>query len=310
MITQLSEEDVKTIAWDIGLVIDYDQIMLPSETKEGKAEAKIRDELDKAILQKALSERVFHYGKKRTKRVNWEKIGKIADGTDPLSAAIFLGAALTDIGLAIKKRFEVIDEVYVCELDGNVNYAKVKMNQLLMLERNLLKEINEKYQNKLHYLVSLKYYYEQAVNLQSMNPQKDAEYKKAIISFCTFIDDNINDFCNKIVNLSVKVSAADEKKYNILLITGKRIEVSKENLELNKNSLFLSYRTFINQLYFEMVEQARIPEIIDLTSDLPIQQPNQYEKHLHQLYEEVADKFELQQLSENAMNIRKTLKLL
>ena len=310
IITQLSEEEIKTIAWDIGLIIDEDQIMLPSETKEGKVEAKIQDELNQVILQKVISERIFRYRKKGTKKVNWDRIENItfaldfAGASDLVLDGIALGGALAAIGKAIKSKVEVKAETYACKLDGRIDYTAIKSSQISLLRSNLLEEIRKKYKKKLRYLVSLKYYHELMADPQSGDLLKDVEHKKTILSLCKLVDENVNGFCNQVVNLSVVVSEVNIENYNILLTTGKRINCPKDTQHLNRYSLFLSYRTSINQLYYEMVEQAKIPGIIDFAFDHSFQQANLYEQYLQQLFEELAQQFESQQLLENARIVK------
>ncbi len=57
-ITQLSEEQIISVAPMIGLTIDKDQIMSHSETNEGKKEIQIEKNIEK-LIQQALDERVL-----------------------------------------------------------------------------------------------------------------------------------------------------------------------------------------------------------------------------------------------------------
>lgn len=229
--------------------------MLPSETKEGKVEAKIQDELDKVILQKAVSERIFRYRKGGTKRVNWDRIDKVTDVLDifdaeVLIAGIELGGILTAIGKSIKRKVEVTSETYICRLDGRVNYSATRAREISLLRNNLVEEMRKKYKKKLHYLISIKYYHELVAEPRSDDLLKEVEHKKTIISLCKLVDDRINAFCKKMVNLSVVTFDRKEikNKYNILLTTRERIDSPQDTYQLNKYSLFLSYRTGINQI--------------------------------------------------------------
>ncbi|HUT80483.1 MAG TPA: hypothetical protein VMZ29_04695 [Candidatus Bathyarchaeia archaeon] len=315
IITQLPEEDIITIGWDFGLVIEKDQIMLPTETEEGKIEAKIQNERKRKILQKALSERIFRYRIGETKGANWNKIDDIMDvlaffDADLISTGIEFDGYITEIGKAIKRNIDVSAETYVCKLDGQINYFMIKSNQISLLGNILIKEIKEKYGENLHYLISLKYYYETFSEPQGGDLLKEVEHKKRIIALCKFIDNKINTLCNELANQSVMATVENRNNYKILLTTGKRIESTKKFFQFYKYSIYLSYRTSINQLYYEFVGLGKIQGINEFTINHSFDQINLYQKYLQIIFEELIYKFDMQQQFENMKKIRLAIQTL
>lgn len=315
VITQLSEEEIITTAWEIGLVIDKDQIMLPSETEEGKKEKRIQKNIKK-IIQHALNERVlrnYMNGAGKIFRENYEKLG--STGYVPFEG-IVLGLAVAGIATAIKgvqaaKKSEAIMEfgkveTSLCKLDGSIDYSITKKDERIHVTDHLFQDMKKQSGQNFHYFVPIKQYYELVLIPRNEDKLVNKNQKKNILSLCEILDNKISDFCGKIVEQSVTVIEKKLRKvnYSVLLTTGVRAESTEKFIQLNKYSLYLSYRTHLNQLYYELIQTKQLPNLVEFVLN---NLPNQYqlfEKHIQYVFHEFVKRFDSWGFKENVKIIQ------
>ncbi len=312
VITQLSEEEVKTIAWEIGLVIDKDQIMLPSETEEGKKEKQIQKNMTK-IIDYALNERVLrNYLGGGRKSSGFDLNFSGVDGVEGLIlgvAFVSIAAAFVGAQAVTKSSTNLVFgevETSLCKLDGSFDFSVEKADEMIPIKDHLFQDMKKQSGQNFHYFVPIKQYYELVLIPGNEDKLVNKNQKKNILSLCEILDNKISDFCGKIVEQSVTVIEKKRRKvnYSILLTSGVRAESTEKFIQLNKYSLYLSYRTLLNQLYYEMIQTKRLPSLVEFViNDLP----NQYhflEKHLQYIFKESANRFESWGFSENAKIIQ------
>lgn len=326
VITQLSEEEVKTIAWEIGLVIDKDLIMLPSETVEGKKETKIQNNMKK-LIEHALNERVHRKylgGEAKSSGSAYDFSG--VDNLGGLIAIAALAAVATAIdaqpGSTTQKRMTIGSaETFVCNLDGTIDYSFTAADQKIPAIDHLYQDMKKQYGENLHFLVPIKDYYE-LVFFPKEEDNLQKETQKKILSLCELLDNKIKDFCEKIIQQSiVEINGKKTyKDYSVLLITGNKLEVLLENkigdrkiryiqnyLQMIKLSLFLSYRTHLNQLFHELTEKKQISKLIDFILNNKLSDYQSLENHIYQLFQEFVGRIESKGLNENAKIIKSIL---
>ncbi|NPE09092.1 MAG: hypothetical protein GNW80_12480 [Asgard group archaeon] len=312
VITQLSEEDIKTIAWEIGLVIDKDQIMLPTETEEGKKEKRIQKNTKK-IIDYALNERVLRNyigggGQSSGYTPYFSGAGDLAIGLAFAGIAVAFAGAEAFTKSHIQKEFGNV-ETSVCWLDGGFSFSVAKADEMVPVKDHLFQDMRKQYDQNFHYLVPIKQSYELVVIPRNEDKLENENQKKKILSFCEILDNKIGDFCGKIVEQSVTVIEEKRKKvsYSVLLTSGVRAESTKEFINLNKYSLYLSYRTHLNQLYHELVQTKHLPNLVEFVLN---NLPNQYqliEKHIQYLFLELSNRFESWDFKENVKIIQSIL---
>lgn len=262
VITQLSEEDIKTVAWEIGLVIDKDQIMLPTETEEGKKEQRIQKNIKK-IIDYALNERVLRNylgGGGKSSGSVWDfsgvdSIGALAVGIAFVGLAAAFGGAQTATKSPANMEFGKV-ETSLCKLDGGFSFSVAKADEMIPVKDHLFQDMRKQYDQNFHYLVPIKHYYELIVIPRNEDKLENENQKKIILSLCETLDNKISDFCGKIAEQSVTVIEEKRSKinYSVLLTSGVRAANTEKFIHLNKYSLYLSYRTHLNQLYHELIQ--------------------------------------------------------
>ncbi len=321
-ITQLSEDEIKTLAWEIGLVIDKDIIMSPSETEEGKKEKLIQENKTK-IIEHALNERVIrnYKGKAGTpsghsSNLNFDFSG--ADGVGGLviglafaSVAVTIAAAQMNKKSTVQTEFGKV-ETSLCRLDGGYDFSVTKADEMIPVKDHLFQDMRKQYDQNFHYLVPIKQYYELIVIPRNEDKLVNEDQKKQILSFCEILDNKISAFCGKIVEQSVTIIEEKRRKitYSVLLTSGVRTESTKEFIQFNKYSLYLSYRTHFNQLYYELVQSKRLPNLVEFVlNSLPNQQ-QLLEKHILYVSHEFARQFESWGFKENLKIIQSILQSL
>lgn len=331
VITQLSEEDIKTIAWEIGLVIDKDLIMLPSETEEGKKELQIQKNMLK-IIDQALKERVLrNYIGGETKSSGGSAYDfSGADNLGGLIATVALAGVVaaidTQSGSTTQKQMTIGDaETFVCNLDGTIDYSFTKADQKIPAIDHLYQDMKKQHGENLHFLVPLKDYYKLVFIPRNDDKLRNEGQKKRILSLCELLDYKIKDFCEKIVQQSIVEFGKQKRKkdFSVLLITGEKIEVLMENkiggrkvryiqdyIQINELSLFLSYRTHLNQLYYEMTQTKQIPSFMEFVLNNQLSNQHFLEKNIQQLFQEFIDRIVSKGLTENAEIIKSILNTL
>ncbi len=310
-ITQLSEEQIISVAPMIGLTIDKDQIMSHSETNEGKKEIQIEKNIEK-LIQQALDERVLR--EYFTGNNDKEAIALAA-------RIVFAGSivGLAGVGLALTSMSKPTDptklkfgkvETCVCQLDGNINYSVAQTDKMIPAKEHLYKEMKKQYNDDLHYLFPIKSYFEMVVLLERFTTIQSDKQRRDILSLCESLDIKIRNFCNEIVHRSIFEMEKHGKKaiYSVLLPSGERVTTNEKFIPLNQYSLFLSYRTIVNRLYYELVQSSKLPS-------LPIfvqkNHPSQYhliEQHIQYIFKEFANLNESQGLTDISNIVQSILK--
>lgn len=300
-ITQLSEEQIISVAPKIGLTIDNDQIMLHSETNEGKKETQIQKNIEK-LIQQALDERVLR--EYLSGRDDTEAIA--------LAARIVLSGSvvgLVGVGLALSTLGKPTDptkikfgkvETCICQLDGSIDYSVTQSDKMAPAKEHLYKEMKKYYNNELHCLFPIKSYFEMVVLLEDTVTIKNDNQRRDILSLCESLDIKIRNFCNEIVHRSVFELEKRGKKitYSVLLPSGEGIASNEKFIPLNQYSLYLSYRTNVNRLYYELVQSSKLPNLPIFVQNNPPSQYHLIEQHIQYLFKEFASFNESQGLAD------------
>lgn len=314
VITQLSEEEVKTAAWEIGLVIDNDHIMLPSETTEGKKETQIQKNTER-LLKLALDERVlrdYHGGGRGEKSFSLGSSSSSSLGGAGMELALIgiVAAAVvlrTELKDPSKMKFGTVSTC-VCRLDGSIKYLVSKADEMVPVKDRLFQDIESQYDQNFHYLVPIKIYFEMLV-IPKIEDKSVSDNLKKILSLCELLDKRISDFCMLIADKSVSVTGKKLRKtfFDILMTNGKRVETPKKFIELSKYSLYLCYRTQINQLFYEMTQTKQMPGLVESVLNNQFSDNHFLEKSIQYLFQEFADGIVSQGLNENAEIIKSIL---
>ena len=90
-------------------------------------------------------------------------------------------------------------------------------------------------------------------------------------------------------------------------IGDRKIRYIQNYLQMNKLSLFLSYRTHLNQLYYEMNEKKQIPNLMEFLLNDQLSSYQFLEKHIQKLFQEFVDRIVSKGLNENAKIITSIL---
>lgn len=237
-ITQLSEEEVKTIGRDSGLFIEGNQIMLHSETAEGKTESLIDTNL-KRLENLALDERVINV---------FEKMKESGFSSSSTSSGSLVGD-LVGIGIEFaihsimanreSKKVRNV-EIFVCFLDGNIKITTVKARSIKPKKEELYQEIKEQYGQNLHFLVPIKKYYE-LIAIPKEHAQISDQEKKNILHLSEKIDTEIRNICREIIDFSERMdeSNGEKMKQTILLSSGRSVELINEYKAMQEYSLLL-----------------------------------------------------------------------
>ncbi|MBN1330825.1 MAG: hypothetical protein JXA54_15235 [Candidatus Heimdallarchaeota archaeon] len=292
IISQVTEEQLKASAPDLGLVINNDEIMLSSETEEGKQATMVNTNYEK-LIHYAIEERVI----------------RIYDGgfdnkeTKIIATSIALTAVLGVFGAAVggslriasygkptdptKMKFGNV-ETSKCLFDGRIEYSLTKSTEMEPVKEHLYHEISGLTKDKMHALVPIKLYYELIMLLDNRAKNFTEDQKNLLLSLCDHLDTWIRDFSNSIANNSAveQEGKSKSKSYQLLLITGEKIETNEKLLIFNKISIYLSYRTKMNQIYYDLVQKGLIPDLLDFILNLKSDHHQLLEQHIQYLFQE------------------------
>jgi len=269
IISQVSEDQLRTIAPDLGLIINKDEIMLSSETKEGK----------QATMVHANYEKLIHYAIE-------ERVIRLYDGgfdnkeVKAFATSVALTAVLGVFGAALggslriasygkptdptKMKFGNVDTTRF-HFDGRIETSSTKSNEMEPIKEYVYQEITELFPQTSHYLVPIQLYCELITLHEPQAQTLTLEQKNLLISLSNHLDIRIRDFCSALLEKSIVTltNTSKEPSYQLLLITGEKIDCSEKSLLFNKISIYLSYRTRVNQIYYELVQQKKIPNLLD-----------------------------------------------
>ena len=146
--------------------------------------------------------------------------------------------------------------------------------------------------------------------------KKAKEYLKMLgedVSSFTLTPENemanlLRDLLQHIGRLKTKDQIWDiVKKHKI---GDRKIRYIQNYLQMNQLSLFLSYRTYLNQLYYEMTKNKQIPDLIEFDHNDQASNYQSLVKYIQRLFQEFADRIISKGLNENAKIINSILRTL
>ena len=319
-ITQLSVEEIKTIAWDIGLVIDNDLIMLPTETNEGKKAISFQKNHEK-MIQLAINERVLreYTGGGREREFPINQVLTSSDSLDALAIAIPVVVVLAAAQVATYMRRPTDPsrlkfgrvKTYLCNLDGSVDYSVTKANKMIPVKDHLYQKMMIQYDQNCHCLVPIKHYYDLILIPENEELLSDNILRTNVLSLCEMLDKRILEFSSKIVKLSIKQPRfrSQRARFKVLLASGGKFEIRIKFEKYINYSLLLSHRTNLNQLYHELIQTSRLPNLLNFARKHSLEQLSIYDEHIQRLFGEYVKWFELKGLDENAKIVRQALDL-
>ena len=304
IISQVSEDQLKASAPDLGLVINKDEIMLRSETNEGKRETLIHSNYEK-LIQYAIDEHVhrLYVGGSDNKEAKAVASAVALYAIWGLAGA---GIGLATLGKPTDPTKLKFGNVETCKylFDGRIDYSFTKSTEMEPVKEHVYHEIMEQFGQTAHYLVPIRPYYELILLQEPKGSTLSEGQKNLLLSLCDHLDIWIRDFSNDLANNSV-VGQEEKNKvttYQLLLITGEKIESTEKLLLFTKISIYLSYRTKINQLYYELVQKGLIPNLVDFTLNLTANHLQVLDQHIQYLFQEF-----MKYLTEN--NLTNSIKL-
>lgn len=255
-ITQIPIEQLKIIAWELGLVIEGDQILLMSETKEGKVEAKIQENIKK-IIDEALNERVHRsFDTFITSRSSLTELGR---------RMMRWSAGVNPVDPHSTKTETNVSTIYL-KLDGTFETSYSKTTDMKPIKDILYKEMLKESNGNIHYYIPLLSYYQLIKipkyenDLTQQNIQEiESVIKQFDHEFATMSASFVNDL---LIKEKKKGFMGIGKKFQIMTRQG-LIECSGMDVEFYRYSLFLYTRTELNKMYYESIASKKFTCIIE-----------------------------------------------
>lgn len=224
------------------------------------------------MIQLAIDERVLrnYFGGEKSSGYDWGFRAFDHDGAVSVTAITL--AVLIEMFRNVRKKgvdsmkFGKVKNC-VCNLDGSVSCTITKSTEMKPVKKELYDTLTKHYDQKFHYLIPIKSYFELIVLPTKDDKIKTSDQKKTL-AFCERLDFQIQNICEKIIQESIiKEKKILSKLYNVILSSGEKTTVSQSTIEQTKYSLYLSYRNHLNQIFYEMVNSSDLSDLIDFVNE-------------------------------------------